>query len=166
MQSQQSFIPVCLIMIQTKLKCQTVINLNCVNFQSILSLVLITLAKFSCYKEDDGCVEKLSAAPQPQLPVSILRMLLAVVFQQLLCCLSPNLNCIQRWMKSYFVICTHCVLHNSFIIQSALARVHLKLNSQTNIHGIVIITVLIHYWIKVRICSHSPTKTMRYGGLS
>ena len=49
-------------MIQTKLKCQTVINLNCVNFQSILNLVLITLAKFSYYKEDDGCMEKLSTA--------------------------------------------------------------------------------------------------------
>ena len=68
MQSQQSFTPVCLIMIQTKLKCQTVINLNCVNFQSILSLVLITLAKFSCYKEDDGCVEKLSTAHRTPAP--------------------------------------------------------------------------------------------------
>ena len=55
-------------MIQTKLKCQTVINLNCVNFQSILSLVLITLAKFSCYKEDDGCVEKLSTAHRSPAP--------------------------------------------------------------------------------------------------
>ena len=120
-------------MIQTKLKCQTVINLNCVNFQSILSLVLITLAKFSCYKEDDGCVEKLSAAHRSPAPVSILWMLLAVVFQQLLWCLSPNLNCIQHWMKSYFVICTQ-LLHHSIGSRSCSSQIEFSNKHSRNRH--------------------------------
>ena len=69
----------------------------------------------------------------PQLPVSILRMLLAVVFQQLLCCLSPNLNCIQHWMKSYFVICTQ-LLHHSIGSRSCSSQIEFSNKHSRNRH--------------------------------
>ena len=72
----------------------------------------------------------------PQLPVSILRMLLAVVFQpfqQLLWCLSPNLNCIQHWMKSYFVICTQ-LLHHSIASRSCSSQIEFSNKHSRNRH--------------------------------
>ena len=114
------------------------INLNCVNFQSILSLVLITLAKFSCYKEDDGCVEKLSTAhrtPAPSLhspnvtsccvPAAI--VMLITQFK-----LYPALN--EIIFCDLYTLCTTQLLHHSIGSRSCSSQIEFSNKHSRNRH--------------------------------